>query len=348
MQALGDIPHPIELAAEAVELPLHETFTISRGSRTTTALAHLRLTAGGVTGIGEAAPMYYHGESAPGIVAWLDEHAAAVIGSDPYDYEGISRRFWALGGPPSALMAIDGALLDWVGRRHGIAVHRMLGVADRGVATTYTISIDSLDGTRDRTRRAAGYARLKIKVGGPGDLERLDAIRQITDVPLVVDGNEGWDLEAARELMPALRARGVVVVEQPLPRADLDGYRALHALADRVPVYWDESCQVLADVPRAVGLADGVNIKLAKCGGVRAGLALVAAARAHGLGTMVGGMVESEIGIAAANVLAPLVDHVDLDGHLLVDGSPMTGLGFSDGAVVSSPGPGFGLRRADG
>lgn len=344
MEALGDIPQAFTLEAEAVELPLRETFTISRGSRTTTALAHLRVTADGVTGVGEAAPMYYHGESAPGIVDWLRAHATDVIGADPYDYEGISRRFWALGGPPSALMAIDGALLDWVGRRHGIPVHRMLGVADRGAPTTYTISIDTVEGTKGRTERATRYAMLKVKVGGAGDLERIDAIREVTDVPLVVDGNEGWDLAAAETLMPALRERGVLMVEQPLPRADLEGYRALHAMPERLPVYWDESCQVLADVPKAVGLADGVNIKLAKCGGVRAGLQLVATARALGLGVMVGGMVESEIGIAAANVLAPLCDYVDLDGHLLVAESPLTGLGLDDeGRVVSAHGPGFGL-----
>lgn len=338
--------HTPVIDVEALELPLARTFTIARGSRTTTALVHLRVRADGVTGVGEAAPMYYHGQSAPGIADWLREHAAHVVGDDLYDYVGVAARFAALDGPPPALMAIDGALLDWVGRRHGVAVHRMLGVPDRGAPTTFTISIDDVDATREQAHDAARYAALKVKVGGADDVARLDAIREVTDVPLVVDGNEGWDLPTARALMPELRERGVALVEQPLPRADVDGYRALHALPDRVPVYLDESCQVLADVPAAVGLADGVNIKLAKCGGVRAGLALVAAARAHGLGVMVGGMIESQLGIAAANVIAPLADHVDLDGHLLVASSTDEGLGFDErGAVVSAPGPGFGLTR---
>ena len=233
-----------------------------------------------------------------------------------------------------------------MGKRVGQPVWRLLGLSPTSPPTSYTIGIDSLPGTIDRTRRAEGYQVLKVKVGGPDDLARLEAVREISDARIRIDGNEGWTLETARELMPRLLELEVEFVEQPFPVGDLDSYAALRELPDRIPVILDESVKDLADVARAAGHADGVNIKLAKSGGIREALRMIHAARALDLQVMIGCMIESELGIAQAAQIASLVDYVDLDGHLLISNHPFSGLGFRDGGVVGSAEPGLGVSPA--
>jgi L-alanine-DL-glutamate epimerase-like enolase superfamily enzyme len=171
-------------------------------------------------------------------------------------------------------------------------------------------------------------------------------VRANTAARIRIDGNEGWTVETARELMPTLRELGVEFVEQPFPAEDLDSFRALRELPDRLPVIVDEGCRTLADVAPIATYADGVNIKLAKAGGLREALRMIHAARALGLQVMLGCMIESELGIAHAAQVAPLVDHVDLDGHLLLADSPFRGLGFADGRLVLADRPGLGVEPA--
>jgi L-alanine-DL-glutamate epimerase-like enolase superfamily enzyme len=185
-----------------------------------------------------------------------------------------------------------------------------------------------------------------VKVGGPDDLARLEAVRENTSARIRIDGNEGWTLETARELMPRLIELEVEFVEQPFPVGDLGSYTALRELPERIPVILDESCKDLADVAPAAAYADGINIKLAKSGGIREALRMIHAARALGLKVMLGCMIESELGIAQAAQVASLVDYVDLDGHLLISSKPFSGLGFRDGGVVASAEPGLGVTPA--
>ncbi len=238
------------------------------------------------------------------------------------------------------------ALHDWVGRRLAVPVWRLLGLERRAPPTSYTLGIDTVEGTRDRARRARGYAVLKVKVGGPEDLDRLAAIREETPVPLRVDANEGWTLEQARELLPALVELGVELIEQPFPAADHDSFRALRELRDRPPLVVDEGCHDLRDVAAVAGYADAVNIKLAKAGGIREAVRMVAAARALGLSVMIGCMVESQLAVAPAAQIASLADWVDLDGHLLLAGQPFTGLDFDGGRVLPADAPGLGVEPA--
>jgi L-Ala-D/L-Glu epimerase len=294
----------------------------------------------GLIGRGEAAPVYYRGETTQTATAYL---TSAQLPDDPFELED------ALAGPAgdaAGRSALDAALHDWVGRRLGVPVWRLLGLSRRAPVTSYTLGIDTVEGTRERARRAASFRALKVKVGGADDLDRLQAVRAETDAPLRVDANEGWTLESAREIVPALVELGVELIEQPFPAADLESFRALRELRPLPPVIVDEGCQDLGDVAPVAGYADGINIKLAKAGGLREALRMAHAARALGLRVMIGCMVESQLGVAPAAQIASLADWVDLDGHLLLADEPFRGLQLEEGRVLPSHGPGLGVEPA--
>ncbi len=336
----------MELRARLISLRLAETFTIARGSVDLEEVLHVELEHDGLVGHGEGAPVDYQGETPADMQRFVLDVVPTILGDDPFRLEEALGRLAAHPGPQGAKMAVDGALHDWVGKRLGIPVYRLLGLTPTMPETSYTIGIDSLQGTADRVRRAAPYRRLKVKVGGPGDIERLRIVRDLTDVPVRIDGNEGWTLELARELTPELRELGVEFVEQPFPADDRDAFLGYRELAERLPVIVDEGCSDAASVPAVAGYADGVNIKLAKCGGIREAVRMVHVARALGLQVMLGCMIESELGIAQSAAVAPLVDHVDLDGHLLIADRPFSGLGFDEGRITLSEAPGLGVRPA--
>ncbi|HEX6022393.1 MAG TPA: dipeptide epimerase [Solirubrobacter sp.] len=329
-------------------LALRETFQIARGAADEETVVTAEFEHDGIVARGEGAPVDYWGETIEGMTAALEADGASLLGDDLFAGEAISARLAAWDGPQGAKMALDGALYDWLGKRVGQPVHRLLGTDRITPPTSYTIGIDSVEGTADRTRRATGYEVLKIKVGGPGDLERLRAVRAETTARLRIDGNEGWDLATARDLTPELIELGVEFVEQPFPAADLDAFRAYRELSPRLPVLIDEGCKDLASVAAIAGYADGIVIKLSKCGGIREALRMIHAARALGLQVMLGCMIESELGIAQAAQLGSLADHIDLDGHLLISSRPYAGLGLSDGRLVLSDGPGLGVEPTSG
>ena len=333
----------MDVATRIFTLELAEPFVISRSTTTTTDVVQIALTHGGQTGYGEGAPDEHYGESCQSAMAFFDR-AAPLLGDDPFALEAILGRIGELPGEMAAKCAIDGALHDLAGKLCGLPVWRMFGLDPAPPPTSYTISIDTVEGTADRARRASGYHALKIKVGGPGDLERVRVVRDAAPDALIrVDANEAWTVELTKQISPELAALNVELIEQPLPAGDTDGYRELHAAGLPLPIVLDESCHTLPDVGRAGGLADGVNIKLTKSGGIREAHRMVHAARALGLKVMLGCMNESSLGIAAAAQISPLVDVVDLDGHLLNANDAFTGLGFADGAVVPSDRPGLGV-----
>ena len=336
----------MELRPSTTSLALAEDFAIARGSRTTQEVVRVEVEHEGLVGRGEAAPIYYRGETASSALAVLRDEAPGRVGEDPFALEAIGRSLWSDGAEAAARAALDGALHDWIGKRLGVPLWRLLGLSRDLPPTSYTIGIDSLDGTRDRARRARGYRVLKVKVGGAEDLERLAAVREESPVPLRVDANEGWTLESARELLPALVELGVELIEQPFPADDLDSFRALRELRPRPPIVVDEGCHDLRDVAAVAGYADAINVKLAKAGGVREAVRMIHAARALGLGVMIGCMVESQLAVAPAAHIGSLADWVDLDGHLLLDEQPYVGLELRDGRVLPSGEPGLGLAAA--
>jgi L-Ala-D/L-Glu epimerase len=334
----------MRLAVRHAKLPLAETFTIARESREEEEVLYVELEHEGVVGHGECSPVDYWGETTETARAFLEEEAPALLGDDPRRLEWISQRMREREGEQAAKCALDAALHDWIGKRLGQPVWRLFGLDPDPPPTSFTIGIDTVEGTIDKTRRAQGFEVLKIKVGGPDDLARLQAVRENTTARIRIDGNEGWTLETARELMPQLADWGVEFVEQPFPAGDIDAYLALRELEPRVPVVIDEGCRDLRDVAPIARYADGINIKLTKAGGLREALRMVAAARALDLKIMLGCMVESQLAVAHAVQISPLVDYADLDGHLLLAESPYEGLRLENGRVLPSDEPGLGVH----
>jgi L-alanine-DL-glutamate epimerase-like enolase superfamily enzyme len=224
-------------------------------------------------------------------------------------------------------------------------VHKLLGLRRGGPPTSYTIWLGDPDDMARRAEKAVerGFRRLKLKLGGRDGLDavRVGAVQEVTDLPLQADVNEAWSLEEALDYLPQMRLQ---YVEQPLVAGDPGGVELKER--SRIPVYLDEDCHTLADVVSCAERAHGINIKLAKSGGIREAVRMAHAARALGLGVMLGCMVESGLGIAAGAQIAPLMDHVDLDGNLLLAHDPWPGVRFEDGVQMPSEEPGLGVSPA--
>jgi L-alanine-DL-glutamate epimerase-like enolase superfamily enzyme len=334
----------VKVDARIVRLDLAETFVISRESRDWAEVVHVSIEHRGVTGRGEAAPIERYRESAASARAFVEEHAA-LLGDDPFALEEIGRRLAAVPGEQAAKAALDAALHDLQGKLLGLPVRRLLGLPRTGPPTSFTVWLGDPDDMARRAERVQGrFRRLKLKLGGGDglDVERVRAVRGVCELPLQVDVNEWWTLEEALDNVPRLAELGVEYVEQPL-RAGDEGGTALKARSP-LPVYVDEDCHLAADVPACAAIAHGVNVKLAKSGGIREAIRIAHAARALGLGLMLGCMVESGLGIAAGCVVAPLCDHVDLDGNLLLAEDPCPGVALVDGVQLPSDAPGLGVQ----
>ncbi len=337
----------MRVSARVARLELARTFTIARGSSDHEDVLQVELEHDGITAYGEAAPATFLRETMADSLAFLEREAPAALGDDPFALEEIGRRLAGAAGTQAAKAALDGALHDWIGKCFGQPTWRLLGLSRAIPPTSYTIGIDTVEGTADRARGATGFRCLKVKVGGPDDLARLEAVRAAAPgARISADANQGLGMPDAVELVKALAAMDVDLLEQPFPSDDLDAWHRLAELPrhQRVPLIVDEGCKDLASVAEAAGYADGINVKVDKAGGIREVLRMIHAARALGLRVMVGCMVSSELGIAQAAQLASLADHVDLDGHLLLTESPFVGLGFENGRIVLSDQPGLGVR----
>jgi L-Ala-D/L-Glu epimerase len=329
-----------------VTLRLAQPFTISRETSTEEEVVWVELRHDGAIGYGEAAPQPHYGESAESASAFVDE-AGGLLGDDPFALEAIGRRLAERPGEGAAKSALDAALHDLCGKLVGLPVWRLLGLEPAGPATSWTIWLGDPD---DMAHRAEAvhprFRRLKLELGGKDglDVERVRAVCAATDLPLMVDVNEYWEIDEAIENVRALAELGVEYVEQPLRAGSPDGPRLKRAAA--LPIYVDEDCHTLADVPACAERAHGINIKLAKSGGIREAVRMATAARALGLGVMLGCMVESGLGIAAGCQVASLYDHVDLDGNLLLAEDPWEGVEFRDGVQIPSEAPGLGVHEA--
>jgi L-alanine-DL-glutamate epimerase-like enolase superfamily enzyme len=313
-------------------------FAIARSSDDTFERVVLEVEEDGFAGRGEAAPSGRYDQDAQGAAEALE----GVEIEDPWDLEGTLRLNSGL--PPAALAALDNALHDLAARRLGAPVYRMLRLGRPEPVSAYTLGIADRETTVADAERLRGYPILKVKLGGWDDVETLRAVREVSEAELWVDANEAFSTGEAVEL--ARELRGIVgMIEQPVPAsAGAGALRAVTEAAHPVPVIADEGAVDASDVPRLAGSVSGVNVKLAKCGGIRGALEMVHTARAHGMRLMLGCMVETSLGIAAAAHVSGLFDFVDLDGAMLLADDPFAGLDYDKGRILLPDGPGLGVE----
>ena len=313
----------IEVTADTFKLA--QVFTISRGSRTEAKVLTVRLTQGGVTGWGECVPYARYEETLESVTAQIE----ALPGD-------ITREaLYGLLPAGAARNAVDCALWDLEAKRAGKRVWELAGLSAPGPEiTAYTLSLDEPEAMRAQAAKHAHRPLLKIKLGTPDDMPRLEAVRAgAPEARIIIDANEGWSAEVYADLAPHLERLGVALVEQPLPAGEDE---ALIGLDRPVPICADESCHDRASVPGLKGKYDVVNIKLDKTGGLTEALALRDAARAQGFEVMVGCMVGSSLAMAPATLVAQGAKVVDLDGPLLLAEDRDNALKF-DGAGVHPP-----------
>jgi L-alanine-DL-glutamate epimerase-like enolase superfamily enzyme len=306
-------------------------------------------TRGGVTGVGEGAPIVRYREDAAGAQKAVEAIRDLVLAGDPWRLETLlAEAFAHLEHQYAARAALDIALHDWIGRTLGIPLYRLLGLDPASSPlTTFSIGIDTPEVTRQKVREAEAFPVLKIKVGLETDEATLDAVRSVTGKPLRVDANEGWkDKETAARKIEWLASRGVELVEQPLPAALLEETAWLRERVS-VPIFADEACLRASDIPKLAHAYHGVNVKLDKAGGLREAQRMIHVARACGLRVMLGCMVSSSASTTAAAHLSPLVDYADLDGNLLVANDPWIGVEVREGRLVLPDRPGLGLLRRE-
>jgi L-Ala-D/L-Glu epimerase len=346
-----------DLRAETLVLPLRDPFRIARsrpgeGLSITTVIVELRSDAfPEIVALGEGYPDRYYGET-PDTMGVVMPILLEAVGDLEPTTDGLAaavdRIDGAIGSHGAAKCAIDVALHDLAGKVTGTPVHRLLGLSADVPPTDFTLGLDEPTVVAERARRAARFPALKIKVGGPADLATLEAVRAVYDGAIRVDANTGWDPDDAVDLIPELVRLGVELIEQPFPARRLD---LLGWLQERspLPIVADESCVIAADLDALVGRVEGVNVKLAKCGGVGAAAGMLRRAQELGFRTFLGCMEETSVGIAASAAVASLADWVDLDGNLLLAADPFEGLELSEDCrwqLADRPGLGVTRRRA--
>jgi len=340
---------PSGLETEIVRLRLRHTWTTTMSSSEYRDTLQVRLFRDGATGIGEGAPIVRYHESALEAQKAVEAARAVVLAGDPWRVETfLGEAFRHLEGQYAARAALDIALHDWIGKKLGIPVYRLLGLDPASAPlTTFSIGIDTPDTTRQKVREAEEFPVLKVKVGLDTDEATIEAVRSVTGKPLRVDANEGWrDKETAIRKIEWLASKGVELVEQPMPAAMLEEAAWVRERSP-IPVFADEACLRASAIPGLIGTCHGVNVKLDKAGGLREALRMIHTARACGLKVMLGCMISSSASTTAAAHLSPLVDFADLDGHLLVANDPWEGVAVRDGRLVLPDRPGLGLRRRE-
>jgi len=336
-----------QLSVEVMRLKLRHTWTTVMSSSDYRETILCRYSKDGVTGLGEGAPIKRYDENAKDALAKFDASPLRALfqSGDPWRHESLLGEMARLMPGQYALKAaISGAIADWIGQRLGVPLYRYFGLdPDKTPITTMSIGIDTPEITRKKTQEAAEFPVLKVKVGLDTDEATIEAVRSVTKKPLRVDANEGWkSKEQALQKLNWLADRGVELCEQPLPAAMLDEARWLRGKS-RIPLFADEACKSIHDIPRLAEAFDGVNIKLDKCGGIFEALRMIHVARAHKLKVMLGCMISSSVSIAAAAHLSPLVDYADLDGGLLIANDPYRSMTAPAGKITLPDRPGLGL-----
>lgn len=329
------------------ELKLKHVFTVATYSRTTTPDVQVEIEYDGVIGYGEASMPPYLGQTVDSVMGFLKKVDLEQF-DDPFRLEDILAYVDGLTpGDTAAKAAIDIALHDLVGKLLEAPWYRIWGLDKaKAPSTTFTIGIDTPEVVREKTLEVAGqFNILKVKLGRENDKQMIETIRSVSDLPIAVDANQGWtDKKYALDMIQWLKEKGIVMIEQPMPKTQLDDI-AWVTQHSPLPVFADESLQRLSDVAGLKGAFTGINIKLMKCTGMREAWKMVTLARALGMKVMVGCMTETSCAVSAAAQFSPAVDFADLDGNLLIANDRFKGMEVVKGKITLNDLPGIGVVK---
>lgn len=338
----------MKLGFKPHSLQLKHTFTVAGSSRNTTPVVLTEIEHDGLVGYGEASMPPYLGESQDSVIRFLQQVDLDRF-NDPFPLDEILAYVDSIAeGNRAAKASLDIALHDLLGKLVNQPLYKLWGLnAANAPVTCFTIGIDNPDVIKMKTAEAEQFKVLKVKLGGGNDQQMINAVRSVTDLPLYVDVNQGWtDRHLALDMMHWLHEKGIELVEQPLPKGQLDDMAWLTENSP-LPTIADEACQRLSDVARLKGVYTGINIKLMKSTGLREAHRMITVARALDMKVMIGCMTETSCAISAAAQLSPLVDWADLDGALLISNDVFTGTKVVDGKIALNALPGIGVKRID-
>ena len=329
------------------ELKLRHVFTVATYSRTTTPDVQVEIDYDGITGYGEASMPQYLGQTVASVTAFLQKVDLEQF-DDPFRLEDILSYVDSLSpGDTAAKAAIDIALHDLTGKLLGAPWFKIWGLnKTKAPSTTFTIGIDTADAVRQKTKECADrFNILKVKLGRDNDKEMIETIRSVTNLPIAVDVNQGWkDKQKAIDMIHWLKEKGIVMVEQPMPKEMKDDIAWITEQSP-LPIFADESIQRLKDIKDVQGAYSGINIKLMKCTGMREAWKMLNYARAIGMKVMIGCMTETSCAVSAAAQLSPAVDFADLDGNLLISNDRFKGMEVVKGKITLPERPGIGLTK---
>lgn len=329
------------------ELKLRHVFTVATNSRTTTPDVQVEIEYDGTIGYGEASMPPYLGETEASVMNFLKKVKLEQF-ADPFQLDDILAYVDSLSpADTAAKAAVDIALHDLVGKLLGAPWFRIWGLnKQKTPSTTFTIGIDTPEVVREKTKECADrFNILKVKLGRDNDKEMIETIRSVTNLPIAIDANQGWkDKHYALDMIHWLKEKGIVMIEQPMPKTQLDDI-AWVTQQSPLPVFADESLQRLGDVAGLRGAFHGINIKLMKCTGMREAWKMLTLARALDMKVMVGCMTETSCACSAAAQLSPAVDFADLDGNLLIANDRFKGMEVVKGKITLSELPGIGVVK---
>ncbi|HNS00427.1 MAG TPA: dipeptide epimerase [Planctomycetota bacterium] len=338
----------LKLSFRPYELHARHQFTISGFSRNVQTSILTEISYDGVTGYGEAPlPPYMEGQTPATASAFMKKVDLGQF-RDPLELDDILTYLEGVdAGHTGAKAGIDIALHDLAGKLIGRPLYQIWGYTrSKTPDTTMTIGIDSEDVVRKKTEEAAPFNLIKVKLGMDEATDKMliETVRSVTDKPITIDANQGWrDKHYALDMIHWLKERGVILIEQPLPKDVWDDMAWLTEKSP-LPTIADESCQRLTDVPRLRGVFSGINIKLLKCTGLREANRMISMAEAFGMKLMIGCTMETSCGISAAAQLTPKMDYADLDGNFLISNDCFSGVKIVNGKITLNDRPGIGAE----
>lgn len=339
----------MQLTYSVIELTPRHVFRTARSATATSESVIVELSDGSVTGIGEAAPSRFYGETTETVVGYL-ERMRPTVESAANESE-LMAELVSRGGrsDPAARASLEIAAHDMMGKRCGVPLYSHFGL-DPGATpvTTMSIGLDEPEVMLEKALEAKGFPLLKIKLDRESDLSIVERIKESTGGRVTVDANCAWTRDEAVEKLAELARIGIELAEQPVAADDIEGLAYVRERTS-VPVFADESCPTSADIPEVAQAVDGIVIKLMKCGGLIEAVKMAGMAKDRGLRTLIGCMMETSLSLTAAAHISPLTDYADLDSGLLLLRDPYTGMRIERGRIILPDTPGLGVEpRGEG